>query len=231
MRRALQRCSASLPRSLTTSSFNARSSRWLSQPSVAVKALAQPASHPRLFHAASRLRQEAAAQAEPAEAEQEGEISRFEDLGRRGIIHENVVENLTGKMGLETMTEVQRRTINEALKGEDIIAQAKTGTGKTLAFLLPILQNIISKDPYLARPSHGRRGPRTTADDIRALIVSPTRELAEQIAEEAKKIIRGTGLIVQTAVGGTQKSLGLRNIQRDGCHILVGTPGRLSTLR
>ncbi|KAK5175859.1 uncharacterized protein LTR77_000999 [Saxophila tyrrhenica] len=128
------------------------------------------------------------------------------------------------------MTEVQRRTINEALKGDDIIAQAKTGTGKTLAFLLPILQNIISKDPDLVRPSPGRRGPRTTADDIRALIVSPTRELAEQIAEEAKKITRGTGLITQTAVGGTQKAMGLRAIQREGCHILVGTPGRLNDI-
>ncbi|KAK5126071.1 hypothetical protein LTR85_011426 [Meristemomyces frigidus] len=133
-------------------------------------------------------------------------------------------------MGLETMTEVQQATINEALKGSDIIAQAKTGTGKTLAFLLPTLQNILSVDPQLAQTVNSRRGPRTTADDIRALIISPTRELAEQIAEEAKKLVRNTGVIVQTAVGGTQKRVGLQAIQRQGCHILVGTPGRLKDI-
>lgn len=133
-------------------------------------------------------------------------------------------------MGLETMTDVQSATINSALAGTDIIAQAKTGTGKTLAFLLPVLQRIINVDPSLAQRTGGSRGPRTTADDIRALVISPTRELAEQIAEEAKKICRNTGIIVQTAVGGTQKSAGLRAIQRDGCHLLVGTPGRLKDI-
>jgi ATP-dependent RNA helicase MSS116 len=137
---------------------------------------------------------------------------------------------MTEGMGLETMTEVQSKTINSAIKGTDIIAQAKTGTGKTVAFLLPVLQNIINVDPDLAKSVRGRRGPRSTADDIRALIISPTRELAEQIADEAKKLVSGTGIIVQTAVGGTQKSMGLRAIQREGCHILVGTPGRLKDI-
>ena len=71
-----------------------------------------------------------------------------------------------------------------------------------------------------------------TPSDIRALIISPTRELAEQIAVEARKICRSadTGIVVQTAVGGTQKSMGLRRIQQEGCHILVGTPGRLKDI-
>ena len=134
------------------------------------------------------------------------------------------------QMGLEKMTEVQTQTINEALSGTDIVAQARTGTGKTLAFLIPILQNIINQDPSLANPAASRRTHRTTADDIRALIISPTRELAEQIADEAKKLVRNTSLIVQTAVGGTQKRAGLAAIQRQGCHILVGTPGRLKDI-
>lgn len=71
------------------------------------------------------------------------------------------------------------------------------------------------------------RRRRNQAGDIRAIIISPTRELAEQIATEALKVVGRTGLVVQTAVGGTQKREGLRNIQRKGCHILVGTPGRL----
>lgn len=71
---------------------------------------------------------------------------------------------------------------------------------------------------------------RPTARDTRALIISPTRELAEQIAVEAEKVARGTGIVVQTAVGGTQKREKLRNIQRQGCHLLVGTPGRLKDI-
>ena len=71
---------------------------------------------------------------------------------------------------------------------------------------------------------------RPTAKDTRALIISPTRELAEQIAVEAEKVARGTGIVVQTAVGGTQKREKLRNIQRQGCHLLVGTPGRLKDI-
>lgn len=104
------------------------------------------------------------------------------------------------------------------------VAQAKTGTGKTLAFLLPVIQKILTSDPHLLK-----RGARygSSSADIRAVIISPTRELAEQIAVEAKKVTRSTGLVVQTAVGGTRKREGLQRIQRDGCNILVGTPGRL----
>jgi ATP-dependent RNA helicase MSS116 len=111
--------------------------------------------------------------------------------------------------------------------GDNSIAQARTGTGKTIAFLLPVLQRILAQDSSLAH----RSGPkRTSASDIRAIIVSPTRELAEQIGEEARKICYNTNLIVQTAVGGTQKNMMLRQTQREGCHILVGTPGRLKDI-
>lgn len=108
------------------------------------------------------------------------------------------------------------------------LAQAKTGTGKTLAFLLPVIQNILKADPSLEGRWRGDDGP--TSSDIRAIIISPTRELAEQIAIEAKRVVRSTGIIVQTAVGGTRKREGLRRIQEDGCHILVGSPGRLIDL-
>lgn len=97
-----------------------------------------------------------------------------------------------------------------------------------MAFLIPVLQNIITKDPSLEKRSRlGRSG---SSMDIRAIIISPTRELAEQIAVEAKKVTRDTGVIVQTAVGGSAKSLGLRKIKNEGCHILVGTPGRLNDI-
>lgn len=105
------------------------------------------------------------------------------------------------------------------------IAQAKTGTGKTLGFLIPVIQRIIQNDPQLGERVRGYK--RARPDDIRAIIISPTRELAEQIAVEAKKVTAGTGIIVQTAVGGTQKRLMLQKTQREGCHLLIGTPGRL----
>lgn len=90
------------------------------------------------------------------------------------------------------------------------------------------MHNILS-DPTLNSKSLDRRSS-ADASDIRALIISPTRELAEQIAAEAHRVARGTGLKVQTAVGGTQKRQGLMRIQRDGCHLLVGTPGRLKDI-
>ncbi|EXJ67667.1 uncharacterized protein A1O5_09013 [Cladophialophora psammophila CBS 110553] len=150
------------------------------------------------------------------------EFTKFSELGDAGVIDKRIIDTLVDKMSIHTMTEVQRMTINECLDGTDVIAQARTGTGKTLAFLMPIVQRML-RDPEFARrqPSIG---------DTRALIISPTRELAEQIGEEAKKIVRGTGVQVQLAVGGTQKQYHLKLMQRLGCHILVGTPGRVKDL-
>ncbi|KAJ5131365.1 uncharacterized protein N7515_007404 [Penicillium bovifimosum] len=154
----------------------------------------------------------------------------FAQLATDNIIDGSLIKNIIqpDRMGLKTMTEVQFLTLNEIVKGDDILAQAKTGTGKTLAFLLPTLQNILN-DPSVDPKTFARRA-RTGPSEIRALIISPTRELAEQIAVEARKLAFGTGLIVQTAVGGTQKRAGLAKIQREGCHLLIGTPGRLKDI-
>jgi len=107
------------------------------------------------------------------------------------------------------------------------VAQARTGTGKTLGFLVPTIQNILRKSPELA---HRKRYSRARASDIRAIIISPTRELAEQIAVEAEKLCDNTDLRVQVAVGGNSKRSMLQKTIREGCHILVGTPGRLQDL-
>lgn len=130
-------------------------------------------------------------------------------------------------MKYEDMTSVQSTTIKPALAGKDVVAQAKTGTGKTLAFLVPIIQKILEAQPELAESNVRRR---VTADDIRGIIISPTRELAEQIGAEANKLVAGTGIRVQTAVGGTGKREMLQKCRYQGCHILVGTPGRLHDL-
>ncbi|KAI4736180.1 DEAD-domain-containing protein [Aureobasidium sp. EXF-12298] len=232
---ALRRCSTVLPRSVAQISSATRSS--------AVSNISRPynaALITRSLHQTSQWRQQNAAVAEQeeglgfqSEPNDNGPITTFAELGQRQLVSKGVVQTLIKDMGLETMTEVQTATINQALEGNDILAQAKTGTGKTLGFLIPVLQNILKTDPSLGERARGyaaRRGNRTTADDIRAIIVSPTRELAEQIAVEAKRLVANTSVIVQTAVGGTQKSAGLRAIQREGCHILVGTPGRLKDI-
>lgn len=154
-----------------------------------------------------------------------GLITRFADLSTLNV-HPKLVSSIVDGMGYENMTEVQSMTISPALVGKDLVAQAKTGTGKTLAFLVPVLQRILAQQPDLAV----RAATRARSDDIRAIIVSPTRELAEQIAVEASKLVQGTGIVVQAAVGGTQKRLMLQMTRRQGCHLLVATPGRLMDL-
>ncbi|CCT63827.1 probable dead-box protein precursor CYT-19 [Fusarium fujikuroi IMI 58289] len=156
-------------------------------------------------------------------AEVEPEV-RFADL--QGI-HPNLLKPIIDDMKYDTMTPVQAKTIQPALKGTDIVAQAKTGTGKTIAFLLPLLQRMIEEDSTLADRSARRQA---RSDDIRGVILSPTRELAEQIAVEARRLVSHTGLVVQCAVGGTDKRGMLNQTRRQGCHLLVATPGRLNDL-
>ncbi|KAI1638133.1 ATP-dependent RNA helicase mss116 [Biscogniauxia mediterranea] len=155
-----------------------------------------------------------------------GLVTRFADLTKLGV-NEHLVRALTHGMKYETMTEVQSMTINPALKGVDLVAQAKTGTGKTLAFLIPLFQRVLQASPELVSPRERRSAK---VDDIRAIILSPTRELAEQIGVEARKLAQNTGIVVQTAVGGTRKRESLYQMQHQGCHILVATPGRLEDI-
>ncbi|CAJ2513609.1 Uu.00g017280.m01.CDS01 [Anthostomella pinea] len=155
-----------------------------------------------------------------------GPITRFADLAKLGV-NPNLVRALTDGMKYENMTEVQSLTIAPAIKGVDLVAQAKTGTGKTLAFLVPVFQRILMRDPELINRQNRSRA---SSEDIRGIIISPTRELAEQIGVEARKLAQNTGIVVQTAVGGTRKRESLFRMQREGCHILVATPGRLQDL-
>ncbi|KAI3331525.1 DEAD-domain-containing protein [Xylariaceae sp. AK1471] len=174
------------------------------------------------------------AESAAAQANREGEfaavpsaaVSRFSELPQLGV-NDRLVEALTKGMGYDNMTEVQSMAINGALKGTDMVAQAKTGTGKTLAFLIPVFQRVLMDQPELADPSARRR---SSSEDIRAIILSPTRELAEQIGAEARKLAKNTGIVVQTAVGGTRKREALFKMWREGCDVLVATPGRLNDL-
>lgn len=184
----------------------------------------------RFLHLSTRRLQNAAPSRAVDDVESEGasadEITTFQQLGERGLVGQSFIDRITRDMNISKMTDVQRLTIPASLEGTDVIAQARTGTGKTLAFLIPVLENILRADPGLRH----RRGDRATASDVRALIISPTRELAEQIAVEAKRVVAGTGVVVQVGVGGTEKRASLQHMQRQGCHLLVGTPGRLNDL-
>jgi ATP-dependent RNA helicase RhlE len=119
------------------------------------------------------------------------------------------------KHGFVDPTPVQALAIEPALAGRDLVATAQTGTGKTLAFVLPILQTISQLPKQPAGPG------------IRAIVLSPTRELAMQINDTFVKMAAGTGIRASIAVGGLSENSQLRSI-RNGSQVLIATPGRLS---
>lgn len=119
------------------------------------------------------------------------------------------------KLGYETPTPIQAEAIPEVLHGADLIAAAETGTGKTAAFLLPLLDSLA---PNKARG----RAPRV-------LIVSPTRELAEQIAKISYSISKACSLFTVCLFGGQPYGPQIQSLKR-GCDVLVATPGRLCDL-
>ncbi len=117
------------------------------------------------------------------------------------------------KAGYETPTPIQEAAIPAALRGRDLIGTAQTGTGKTAAFVLPILNKLLDE-------------PRGTP---RVLIVTPTRELAEQINDVIRDLAAGTRLRSATIYGGVGMGPQVKAL-RDGVEILVACPGRLLDL-
>lgn len=116
----------------------------------------------------------------------------------------------TKEMGFEVMTPIQEQAIPILLEGKDIIGQAQTGTGKTAAFAIPMIQRI---DPEVRRPQ--------------GIILCPTRELAIQAAEEIRKLTRYLhGVKVLPIYGGQDISRQIRALSQ-GVQIIVGTPGRV----
>jgi ATP-dependent RNA helicase DeaD len=135
-------------------------------------------------------------------------MNEFRALG----LSETIIEALE-KKGYQTPTPIQASTIPLLLNGDkDIIGQAQTGTGKTAAFGLPILDRF---DPSI-------RG-------VQALILTPTRELALQVAEEIKSFKGERRIWITTVYGGAPISSQMRELEK-GTHIVVGTPGRVIDL-
>ncbi|WP_123042595.1 DEAD/DEAH box helicase [Cohnella candidum] len=131
-------------------------------------------------------------------------MASFEELG---IGEERAA--LLRKMGIAKPTPIQTQAIPPILAGRDVIGQAQTGTGKTLAFVLPMLERLDPSAPY-----------------VQGLIVSPTRELAIQITAEVKKLTAGTDYRVLAVYGGQDVEAQLHKLQKS-MHIIVCTPGRL----
>ncbi|MCA0454439.1 MAG: DEAD/DEAH box helicase [Chloroflexi bacterium] len=131
-------------------------------------------------------------------------VASFSDLG----LSEATLKAIS-ELGYEEPTPVQEQTIRLMLEGDDVIAQAQTGTGKTAAFALPILQNV---DSYLHTPQ--------------ALILTPTRELAIQVAEAIQSYSKFQKVSVLPVYGGQPIERQLRALQR-GVQVVVGTPGRI----
>ena len=142
---------------------------------------------------------------------------RFSDLAKQNLIHPVMLQTITQDMHFDHMMPVQAATLQPLLADRaDVLAQAKTGTGKTVAFLLPAIQTLINSN----RPPGRGTG-------ISLLVISPTRELAMQIAKEATQLLqRLPQYRISVAIGGTNKDREEREIL-GGCDILIATPGRL----
>ena len=133
------------------------------------------------------------------------DIERFKQLG----LSEEVIEAIS-KKGFEEPTPIQTLTIPAMLRDDtNIIVQAQTGTGKTAAFGLPLIEMIDPKQK-----------------SVQAMIVTPTRELAIQVSEEISSLKGNTGIQVIPVYGGQSIDQQLRRLKK-GVHIVVGTPGRV----
>lgn len=131
-------------------------------------------------------------------------LALFQELGLSQQLN-----NAVSKMGFEEATPIQSETIPLALQGHDLIGQAQTGTGKTAAFGIPLIEKVDA-----------------SVDAIQGLIIAPTRELAVQVSEELYKIGQTKRVRVLPIYGGQDISRQIRALKKRP-HIIVGTPGRM----
>lgn len=144
--------------------------------------------------------------------EQSGSEARFEDFGLSADILRALADQ-----GYEHPTPIQTQAIPIVLQGRDVMGAAQTGTGKTAGFSLPVIQSLLQYANTSASPA---RHP------VRALILTPTRELADQVAENVKNYSRHTALRSTVVFGGVD--IGPQTAAlRAGVEILIATPGRL----
>jgi ATP-dependent RNA helicase RhlE len=141
-------------------------------------------------------------------------MKTFTEISLSTRLQTNLARN-----GFTQPTPIQALSIEPALAGRDLIATAQTGTGKTLSFVLPMLE-LLLRDRAESKAAQSRvRGPR-------AIVLSPTRELALQIHQTFTKLAEGTGICAAAVVGGLSENPQLKSI-RQGAQVVIATPGRL----
>ncbi|MBH0160846.1 MULTISPECIES: DEAD/DEAH box helicase [Fictibacillus] len=131
-------------------------------------------------------------------------MTTFQELGLSPELLQSI-----NNMGFEEATPIQRDTIPTALKGTDLIGQAQTGTGKTAAFGIPLIEKMDTRSRF-----------------VQGIVLAPTRELAVQVAEELNKIGQFKGIKTLPIYGGQSIVRQIKAL-KNGPHIVVGTPGRV----
>ncbi|KAL9082332.1 MAG: hypothetical protein Q9159_006504 [Coniocarpon cinnabarinum] len=147
-------------------------------------------------------------------------------------LHPLLLENLK-KAGYGQTTPIQAYTIPVAMAGKDVLGVSQTGSGKTVAFLTPVLSKLMGKARQLAKPkpnpdTYDQNTNGITAEPL-VLIIVPTRELAQQIHSEARRLCYRSMLRPCCVYGGASTAIQINDLMR-GCDILIGTPGRLRDL-
>src|SRR5689334_3300519 len=149
--------------------------------------------------------------------EQGATLTTFRELG---VLPE--IADALERVGIITPFPIQEMTLSVALMGTDLIGQARTGTGKTLAFGIPVLQRTVAPHD----PDHAEL---VAPDKPQALIVAPTRELALQVSNDISLAAKDRGTGVRTVYGGVGYE-GQLDALKAGVDVVVGTPGRLLDL-
>ena len=129
-----------------------------------------------------------------------------------GVKNAKVLRNLEN-MAIATPTRIQEKAVPLMMEGKDVIMQAQTGSGKTIAFLLPLL-NVINPD----------------VKKVQAIIIAPSRELVTQIGLVASSLFQGSGIEVISLIGGANVKNQIERLRKDRPHIVVATPGRLAEI-
>lgn len=140
------------------------------------------------------------------------ETMDWEDLG---VSSPALLENLE-RMGCDKPLAVQEKSCSSVLEGKDVLVGTYTGSGKTLSFLVPLVQRLITEG--------------TSDANVKTIIIAPGRELASQIVSVARDLLQGTGISVMLAIGGTTFSRNLEQIRKRKPAIIIGTPGRIAEL-
>ena len=151
-------------------------------------------------------------------------INSFKNIDFHPLVQKNIT-----KMKYDLMTPIQKAIIPYILESKDCLGCAETGSGKTIAFLTPIISLLLKDGPPKEDEEYLKPNSKytNTCSYPVCLVLVPTRELAEQIYVEARKLLYKTGIVVSKCYGGVPSDTQIREL-RQGVDIVIGTPGRIN---